>query len=56
MSDEGEHYTCTECRDVSDQSGVCKNEDCLKEDQALTPCTCTDGEHGADEDEDYYAK
>jgi hypothetical protein len=50
------HYTCTECGGVSEKPGTCQDPDCLKQGQELTACDCTDGEHGADYDEDYYAR
>ena len=56
MNDQNTHYTCTECRGVSETPGVCQDKDCLKEGQPLTACDCTDGEHGADHDEDHYAR
>lgn len=46
------HYTCTGgCGTGEETSDVCRDADCLKEGQPLTPCDCTDGEHGVDEDE-----
>jgi hypothetical protein len=48
------HYTCTECGGESETPKVCDTPDCLKKGQDLTPCECTDGEHGGEEDEGYY--
>ena len=51
------HYTCTAgCGGESEQPGVCQDEDCLKEGQPLTPCDCTDGEHGVDDEFDHSHK
>lgn len=44
------HYTCTNCGGESDEPKICDNRDCLKEGQELTPCDCTDGEHGVDDE------
>jgi len=47
------HYTCTGgCGTSSDTPGVCQDEDCLKEDQVLTPCDCINGEHGVEDEYD----
>ena len=50
------HYTCTECGNESDTPKKCDDPDCLREGQDRTACDCTDGEHGADDDEVYYSR
>ncbi len=50
------HYTCTECGGVSDTPKVCETEGCIKKGQDLTPCECTDGEHGGEYEEIDYAR
>lgn len=40
------HYICTGgCRGVSDNPGVCEDENCSKHNQPLEKCDCTDGKH-----------
>ncbi len=40
------HYVCTgECGGAADRPGMCQAEDCSKEGQPLTPCSCEDGMH-----------
>ena len=34
---------------------MCPDKECLKEGQELTLCECTDGEHGGENEEDYYS-
>ncbi len=49
-----DHYTCTECGMMLEEEGVCTDSECLREGQDLLGCDCTDGEHGGDNDDDYY--
>lgn len=47
------HYTCTGgCDAESDEPGVCNDSDCLKKGQPFTPCDCTDGHHGVEDEEE----
>lgn len=50
------HYTCTECHFESDKPGTCPDKECLRYGQELIACECTDGEHGGENDESYYAR
>lgn len=50
------HYTCPECGGESDHPKKCEDPDCVRNGQDLISCECTDGEHGADYDEDYYSR
>lgn len=50
------HYTCTECRGESDTPGVCQDQECLRKGQELVACECGDGQHGGENEEDFYAR
>lgn len=50
------HFTCTECGGESLTAGVCQDEECVRHGKELISCDCTDGEHGADDDDDYHAR
>ena len=40
------HYVCTGgCGGVSDTSGYCQAEHCVKHNQSLIECNCTDNTH-----------
>ncbi len=40
------HYICEgTCKGVSDTPGVCNTEGCVKHQQPLSECDCTDGQH-----------
>ncbi|MBI3255596.1 MAG: hypothetical protein HYZ63_01350 [Candidatus Andersenbacteria bacterium] len=49
------HYTCTECGVEEDSPNVCETGDCLKRGQELTACECSDGDHGGENEEEYYS-
>lgn len=48
----GEHYICDGgCKGVSEQPGVCQDENCPKNGQPLSECDCADmNHHGAFEE------
>ncbi|MAF80656.1 hypothetical protein CL628_01445 [bacterium] len=50
------HHTCTECGSESEAEGVCPDAECIRQGKELISCDCTDGEHGADDDDDYHAR
>lgn len=40
------HYVCTGgCGGVSEQPAACQMKDCIKYEQAMAVCHCTDGQH-----------
>ena len=40
------HYVCTgDCKNVSDDPGVCQSDFCNKSGEELAICGCEDGEH-----------
>ncbi len=47
------HYICTGgCGGVAEEPKTCGAETCPKHGVPLTPCECTDGEHGGKKDQD----